>query len=92
MVKELVLQELGHLELLEFKKQKRATDRVVKKSASKLEDIDWEDLYHQRKLHSILLSDIDRYLKENKNSCRKLTSKEGQSKAYQGLSIQQNSS
>ena len=71
------MNELSHIELIEFKKEKRLAKKVNERNERKFDDINWELLYHERKLHTVLVSEINEFLIKNKLAVEtKLSKKE----------------
>ena len=60
----LILNEIHHMELLEFKKRKRSARKATNSDDEYL-NIDWENVYRERKLNKPKLCHLDRYIKEN---------------------------
>jgi hypothetical protein len=71
--KDLVQNYLQHLEHLELLKQKRQKEEKAKKEVrqnKKYEEYDWQDLYQNRKISSLKVSELDKYLAHNNLSTR----------------------
>ena len=62
--KKLILNEIHHMELLEFKKRNRSARKATNSDDENL-TIDWENVYRERKLNKLKLCHLDRYIKEN---------------------------
>ena len=71
------MNELSHIELIEFKKEKRLAKKVNERNERKFDDINWELLYHEWKLYTVLVSEINEFLIKNKLAVEtKLSKKE----------------
>lgn len=61
----LVIQQLHHLEHLQYKKKRRSQHKIQAKETHQYIDIDWEKLYETRKLKTVLVKDLDSYISAN---------------------------
>jgi hypothetical protein len=61
----LVKEYLQHLELLEYKKEKRSQQRAHDKQSHQYNEEDWDKFYAARKLKTVLVKDLDTYMENN---------------------------
>ena len=66
----LVIDQLHHLEYLEYKKQKRSRkNKKVEQAAKKLntyDDIEWQKLYTERKWKTLRVNELDLFIEKHK--------------------------
>ena len=56
------MSQLHHLELIEYRKQKRSNKKQAEKHQKNYDEIDWQQLYNERKLQTLLNNDLDLYV------------------------------